>query len=128
MPNRGIRYPFNLFGGAPDEAKDGELVASALTQLFSQEKRERVYNDLNGINLTEYVFDNQNDVLKANVRRDIVLAVSRFERRVSIERVNVRFVNVAGTKPTLDLELVWRYQGRAYSVARAVGVTQPESA
>jgi phage baseplate assembly protein W len=119
MPTRGIRYPFNLFGGAPTEATDDTLVASALTQLFSQEKRERVYADLNGVNLVSYVFDNLNDVLRANLRREITLAVSRFEGRVKIEKVVVRFVQVGG-KPVVDLVLLWRYQGRVYSAARAL--------
>jgi len=119
MATKGIKYPFNLFGGAPDEATDDVLVASALTQLFSQEKRERVYNDQNGVNLVAYVFDNLNDVLRANIRREIILAVSRFEGRVKIERVLVRFVGVGG-KRVVDLVLLWRYQGRVYSAARAL--------
>jgi len=119
MPTKGIRYPFNLFGGSPDEASDDTLVASALTQLFSQEKRERVYNDLNGVNLVAYVFDSLNDVLRANIRREIILAVSRYEGRVKIEKVLVRFVRVGG-QPVVDLVLLWRYQGRVYSAARAL--------
>lgn len=123
MPTKGIRYPFNLFGGAPSDAADDTLVASALTQLFSQEKRERVYADLNGVNLISYIFDNLDDVLRANIRREIILAVSRFEGRVKIEKVIVRFVR-AGGHQVVDLVLLWRYQGRVYSAARAIPLSE----
>lgn len=117
MANRGIRYPFTLREGAPREAKDEVLVASALTQLFSQERGERVYNDDNGVSVLPYIFENEQALVAADIRREIVLAVARYEPRVSVESVPVQYSTIDGQR-VLDSVVVWRYQGRVFSVGR----------
>lgn len=119
MANRGIRYPFTLREGAPKEAKDEVLIASALTQLFSQERGERVYNEDNGVSVLPYIFENEQELVAADVRREIVLAVAKYEPRVSVESVPVRYKTIEGQR-VLDSVLLWRYQGRVFSVGRRI--------
>ena len=122
MANRGILYPFTISAnGFPEEAKDEVLVASALTQLFSQATGERVYADGNGLNLEQFVFENESALTKAGARREVVQAVSRFEGRVSIVRVPVTY-SVSEGRTILDLVLLWRYQNRVFSTARPVAL------
>ena len=119
MPNRGIRYPFSLRAGFPQEAKDEVLVASALTQLFSQERGERVYGDTNGVSILPYTFESEEALVAADVRREIILAVSKHEPRVSIESVPVRYKTEEGQR-LLDLLMLWRFRGLLFSVSRTV--------
>lgn len=117
MANRGILYPFSIREGAPKEAKDETLVASALTQLLSQERGERVYNDNNGVSLLPYIFEQETALVAADIRREIVLAVAKYEPRVSVETVPVQY-RLVDNNSVLEAALVWRYQGRVFSVGR----------
>jgi len=78
---------------------------------------ERVYNDNNGVSVLPYIFENEQDLVAADVRREIVLAVSRYEPRVSVESVSVRYITIEGQR-VLDSVVIWRYQGRVFSVGR----------
>lgn len=122
MANRGLKYPFSLRAGFPQEVKDEALVASSITQLFSQERGERVYSDTNGVSILPYTFETEEALIAADVRREIILAVSKHEPRVSIESVPVRYKTEEGQR-LLDLLMLWRFRGLLFSVSRSVGVS-----
>ena len=119
---RGFRYPFR-FGtsGAPEEVEDEvELVASAVTQFLSQVAGERPYQPGNGLTALSYVFENESELVKANLRREIVLGLSRYEPRITVNRVLVRYVKQDPGK-RIELTVLWEYNNRLFSTARTVG-------
>lgn len=117
MP-KGFKYPFQMTDRGPETAENAELVASALTILFAQEKGERPYQPLNGIELWPQVFENETALAEANVRREIALGISRNEPRVELLRTPVGTRELESGAREVDLVAVWRYNGRTYSSRR----------
>jgi phage baseplate assembly protein W len=115
---KGFGYPFKIgSNGAPSEVRDEGVIASAMTQFFSQQKGERLYSRANGLSLQAYVFENEAEIVKANIRRDLMLGISRFEPRVEVLATLASYV-VEDDQSSLQVTMVWRYRGKAYSVTR----------
>jgi len=116
---KGLKYPFTFQNGAPESAEGDELVASAVNQLFAQEKGERPRDEENGINITKYTFENNNHLLRANIRREVMLAFSRNEPRARLVSASARaYVGDEGV--ALEIEPVWRYRSKYYALTRLI--------
>lgn len=117
-----LRYPFRLSSGAPESATGEEIVVSAINQLFAQDRGERVYDSTNGVSLTKYVFENNDSLLRANLRREITLALNRNEPRSELISAPVRTFERDNKSVLVEVTVLWRYRGRVYSLARSVTV------
>lgn len=122
---KGIKYPFQISDekGAPEEAEEDELVASAITQLMSQRKGERPYRPLDGVDLHDYIFEHEEPLIRANVRRELQLGLTRFEPRVRVERVLARFIETAGGGKAFEPLVLWSFRGTTNSTSRQVDVS-----
>lgn len=117
-----LRYPFRISSGSPESATGEEIVVSAINQLFAQDRGERVYDSTNGVSLIKYVFENNDSLLRANLRREITLALNRNEPRAELISAPVRTFTQDDDSVLVEVTVLWRYRGRVYSLARAVSV------
>ena len=118
---RGFKYPFS-FGedGAPVEATDSELVASALYFMLDQAPRSRVDRVSGGPDLERYLFTNDAFLASAGVRREVTNLVAFNEPRVIVEGVNVAFREArSGDVRELLVTMFWQYKGTVYKSNRA---------
>lgn len=120
---RGIRYPFKIVNGAPEEARsEAELIASAVNQFLSQRYGERVYNKSNGHRLDGYLFENEAEVLKANMRRELTLGLMKHEPRITNVVVYVDYVQ-EGDLRYPSVEVVWEYGSQRYATTRQLNLS-----
>lgn len=110
---RGFLYPlrFKTDGNPVETEDDNELVASAVTQFLSQLAGERPYDDLNGHNLDNMLFENESELVKANARREIALGLAAYEPRIRVVEVVVRYVDQGvGLRTEITVNYVYRNQ------------------
>jgi phage baseplate assembly protein W len=112
---KGFKYPFRISNGAPEEARDAELVASSLFVLQSQDRRERAYDPENGVNLLSYVFENTSELVLAYSRNELRLAVTNYEPRANLLGVDAFYETLEGQGLSLVTEIFWEYGGRRFS-------------
>jgi phage baseplate assembly protein W len=113
---RAIKYPFRIENGEPVEVdEDADAVASAISLLTAQDNGDRVYDDPNGFSVYQYVFENNDSLLRANLRRAFRLAIERNESRIEPVAVFVR--NLPGEvrgADVVEVSLLWSFLGRTF--------------
>jgi len=90
----GLSFPFRKKGSQfPVQATDLELIRESLLQIMSTNRGERLMRPTFGINVLDYIFESNTDILGATVRAQVVDAITRYESRVIIENVTVERVD-----------------------------------
>lgn len=120
---KGFSYPFTMTDEGPEVAEDEELVASAMAQLQSQEPDERPFQPYNGVSLWKYLFSNAEDLARGEIRREMMLAVTRNEPRVDPVRFPIRLKKTDFGAWEVELVTEWRYGRNVYSSKRTVRPT-----
>jgi len=90
-----------------------------VSQFLSQRFGERVYSDSNGQRLDAYLFENESELVKASVRREITLGLTRNEPRLTVEAVLAGYIQ-SGDVRYLDIEVVWSFRGKTYATRQRV--------
>lgn len=118
---KGYLYPYRISTtGKPVETEDSvELVASAVTQFLSQQAGERAYQPRNGNTAQTYIFENESELVKANIRREIAFGLTRSEPRITVVEVLVRYVT-QGPGRRLELTVLWSYRNQLFSTSRGI--------
>lgn len=93
----GIKFPFQKGPLAfPAATSDEDLIRESLIQIIMTSKGERLMRTSFGSNAFAFVFENNDDVLKANAQREVREAIGRFEPRVVVTDVDVQQDTEAG--------------------------------
>jgi phage baseplate assembly protein W len=105
----GFAYPLQITGGVPVRVDNEALIDAALLVQSATNKGDRPYDPLNGLNLESYVFSEVDSLTLANVRREVTLALSRNEPRISLQGVNAYYTDEQG-ETVMIIEVIWSYQ------------------
>lgn len=116
---KGFQYPFTMTEDGPEVAEDEELVAGAMTQLMSQERGERPFQPSNGITLWDYVFENVEDIARADLRRELMLGTTRHEPRATPVRFPVRVQELDSGAWEVEVTVEYEYDGEGYAARRS---------
>jgi phage baseplate assembly protein W len=87
----GLSFPFRKEGSEfPAESQDLELVRESLLQIVSTNRGERLMRPTFGINVLDYIFESNTDILASTIRSQVVDAITRFEDRIIVSDVQVQ--------------------------------------
>lgn len=90
MELRGISFPFRKgYTSFPDSTQDDTLVGEELRALILTPTGQRVMRPQYGCNARLYVFDNNDVLLRAKVRQEVLRAISQNEPRVKVTGIDV---------------------------------------
>lgn len=112
---KGLSFPIKMNStGRLNTLSGPDRVAASMSLLFSQDRGDRPYNPTNGVNLYRYVFEDVGPLEAANVRRDIMLSVSRHEQRVTLLDV-MTGIRADGSTRVFEVMPVWSFDGKQYA-------------
>lgn len=114
-----LDYPFRWDGDSPAKAEGPEAVNAGINHLVSTHKGERYGNPNFGITATDLVFRNVSSLASADIRREYIVAINRFEQRADVLMVPVK---VYETEEGIALkpQIVWEYRGKQYQTIRKI--------
>ena len=94
----GFHFPLGAEQGGGFFAKSSgkELVVNNLNQLFGTEKGERLMLSDFGISLKKFLFEPLDEITIANINREVVNAIHKWEPRVGIIDLHVNHVEEYG--------------------------------
>ncbi len=107
---RGFAFPM-VPQGSFLQVSGADVVLQSLYTLLSTEPGERLRRPEWGCGLRRYLFEPNTVSTRASMRRDVMKAIERFERRVRLKSVEVR---PHATEPTrVDVEIAFEVVGSA---------------
>jgi len=113
----------------PKEATDDELIRDSLIQIILTAKGERVMRPEFGSGAHSYVFEDNDQLLASAVRTSVVNAITQYEPRVIIQKVDVQKAKNDGAYSYSDTIIITVYYvvvstQEPDSVSVAVGANQ----
>ena len=99
---KGFAFPMIPLGTFAN-VEGADAVLQALWTLLSTEPGERVQRSDWGCGLRRYLFAPNTVNTRASIRRDVISAIERFERRARLESVEVRPHDVEPTRVDIDI-------------------------
>lgn len=104
---KGFRFPFQASPReVPASAVPPQLLTDSIKQILLTEKGERVMRPDFGTRLRGMLFDNIDPNFVELVRREVVDAITRWEPRVQVKRVEVVQDREFESKVTVNVEFV----------------------
>lgn len=87
---RGIAYPFSKGTTSfPAPATDTDLIKQSLFQIVQTGRGERIMRSGFGCNANAYIFENNDALLADLMRREVMMAIGRYEPRVLVKKIDV---------------------------------------
>lgn len=87
---RSIGFPFKKGDFSfPKAANDSDAIRSAVIQVITTARGERIMRPDFGCNAFDYVFEADSDGLRITIEREVRQSLSRWEPRVRVESVTV---------------------------------------
>jgi len=87
---KGFEFPFKTAPTeAPASAVPPELLIASIKQILLTERGERVMRPTFGSNLRRKIFENINKGLVTDIQKEIVAAITKWEPRVKVEKIDV---------------------------------------
>jgi len=93
---RGIDFPFRAAPtGIPAAVVPDDLYARSIAQILLTRVGERVMLPEFGSNVHRLLFENRGPVLENDIAREVKEAIERWDDRIIVDKVEVRFVESA---------------------------------
>jgi uncharacterized protein len=87
---RSFAFPFRKGDLAfPKSATDTDAIKASVIQIITTMRGERVMRPDFGCNAFSYVFENNTEEFRINAEREIRTSLSRWEKRIRVEAVNI---------------------------------------
>jgi phage baseplate assembly protein W len=121
---RSFAFPFRKGDLAfPKTATDTDAIKASVIQIVTTMRGERVMRPDFGCNAFSYVFENNTEEFRVNAEREIRQSLSRWEKRIRVEAVNITSDDV--TEPgqiLIDITYTILSTGEVQSATVAGGI------
>jgi len=86
---KGFDFPYRSYLQLPQPATEGDLIKASIKQILLTPKGSRVMRPYFGSNLYKLLFENESNLLAAEVRQEVIQALQKFEPRIQLTKVEV---------------------------------------
>ncbi len=104
---QGIKFPHAVNDkGAIALENNEKLVRQSIQRILQQETGEAFMQETFGVNLSDYQFEQNDDILFSLIESEVVTAIEQWEKRIIPESLTIEFAKV--TIESLDIVINYK--------------------